>query len=639
MPKQVIALEATLNSGPAEGSVKSLKAQLREAVADVAEMSDKFGETSVQAAKAAQKAAQLKDKIGDAKLLTDAFNPDAKFKAFGNALQGVVGGFTALQGAQALFGSESEDVAKVLAKVQGAMALSQGLDSVLESKDAFKALGTMIKTNVVGAFSTLKGAIISTGIGALIVGIGLLIEQFSAMSDAADEAAESQKKLNEETKKFTDIGLKSELDYINRQEKLTIAKAKLAGASEEEIFKIQQDYRAQRLRAQGRAYEEIKTADAKAAGELKTQIENGIVDGQTAEIENQVKLQDIRNKAAEDRRQKKKEENDKLLEDLRNANAEQNNLQKQLQDEITLSLIEDERQREQVRLEMDLEKAKKDVENSKASTKEKNESIALLEQQYMINLRLMKDGFAKEDKDKSDKEKEEKAKEDAERLEREKKNYEQLIAGRKAAADESIAIAKAEAEAKQGLNDAYLNSVSAGIGILKMFADKNKGLQKALLIAENGVTIARIILDTQRSIVQARASVAGISPFLPGPVPIPNPKYILAQTIANANITQSKIAAGIGIAQALAATAKGLSSIGGGGSAGGGGGINTGGGLSGGGGGGTTSPIAPQLSNTILNQQAINQTGNAAIRSYVVESDVAGNQERIERLNRAARIN
>lgn len=639
MPKQVIALEATLNSSPAEGSVKSLKAQLREAQAEVQTMSDKFGLTSDQAQKAARKAAELKDAIGDAKLLTDAFNPDAKFKSFSNAIQGVVGGFAALQGAQALFGAESEDVAKVLAKVQGAMALSQGINSVLEAKDAFKILGGIIKTNVVGAFSTLKGAIISTGIGALIVGIGLLIQQFSAMSDAADEAAESQKKLNEETKKFTDIGLKAELDYINRQEKLAIAKAKLAGASEQEIFNIQQDYRAQRLRSQGRAYEELNKVDKKAAAELKSQIESGIVDGQVAEAENQVKLKEIKTKGAEERRQKQKEEDDKAIEDLRNANAEQNNLQKQLQDDITLSLISDERQRDQVRLEMDLEKAKKDVENSKASTKEKNESIALLEQQYMINLRLMKDGFAKEDKDKAEKEKEEKAKEDAERLEREKKNYEQLIAGRKIAADESIAIAKAEAEAKQELNDAYLNSVSAGIGILKMFADKNKGLQKALLIAENGVTIARIILDTQRSIVSARASVAGISPFLPGPVPIPNPKYILAQTIANANIAQSKIAAGIGIAQALAATAKGLSSIGGGGSAGGGGTI-AGGGISGGGSsGGTNSPIAPQLSNTILNQQAINQTGNAAVRSYVVESDVAGNQERIERLNRAARIN
>jgi len=40
-----------------------------------------------------------------------------------------------------------------------------------------------------------------------------------------------------------------------------------------------------------------------------------------------------------------------------------------------------------------------------------------------------------------------------------------------------------------------------------------------------------------------------------------------------------------------------------------------------------------------LNQQMINATGNAAVRAFVLETDVSGNQERIKRLNRAARIN
>ena len=65
----------------------------------------------------------------------------------------------------------------------------------------------------------------------------------------------------------------------------------------------------------------------------------------------------------------------------------------------------------------------------------------------------------------------------------------------------------------------------------------------------------------------------------------------------------------------------------------------------GGGGGGATpslsatAPIAPQMSSTAMNQQMINQMGNAATRAFVLESDVSGNQERIRRLNRAARIN
>jgi ribosomal protein S13 len=49
-------------------------------------------------------------------------------------------------------------------------------------------------------------------------------------------------------------------------------------------------------------------------------------------------------------------------------------------------------------------------------------------------------------------------------------------------------------------------------------------------------------------------------------------------------------------------------------------------------------PLAPSLQTTTLNQAQVNQIGNVAARAYVVESDISGNQERITRLNRAARI-
>jgi hypothetical protein len=50
-------------------------------------------------------------------------------------------------------------------------------------------------------------------------------------------------------------------------------------------------------------------------------------------------------------------------------------------------------------------------------------------------------------------------------------------------------------------------------------------------------------------------------------------------------------------------------------------------------------PLSPSFQTTALNQAQLNQIGNVAARAYVVESDVSGNQERITRLNRAARIN
>lgn len=61
------------------------------------------------------------------------------------------------------------------------------------------------------------------------------------------------------------------------------------------------------------------------------------------------------------------------------------------------------------------------------------------------------------------------------------------------------------------------------------------------------------------------------------------------------------------------------------------------------GGGGTSvtasAPLMPVAATTTLNQNQVNQMGSSTSRAYVVESDVSGNQERIERLNRAARIN
>ena len=183
MAQENVGINITVG-GNQDQALGSLKAQLREATAEVTKLSEQFGASSKEAVNAAKRAAELKDQIGDAKSLIDAFNPDAKFKALTASLSGVAGGFSALQGATALFGKENEDLEKTLLKVQSAMALSQGLQAVGESIDSFKQLGTVIKTQVVSAFSTLRGAIIATGLGALAVGLGLIVANFDAVKKA-----------------------------------------------------------------------------------------------------------------------------------------------------------------------------------------------------------------------------------------------------------------------------------------------------------------------------------------------------------------------------------------------------------------------------------------------------------------------
>jgi FkbM family methyltransferase len=159
-------------------------------------MADKFGETSVQAANAAKKAAELKDRVGDAKALTDAFNPDKKFQAFSSALSGVAGGFSAVQGAMGLMGAESKDLEKTMLKVQSAMALSQGLSAITEAQDSFKNL----KTVAVDAFKGIKTAIGSTGIGLLVIALGAIYAYWDDIKAAVSGVSEEQEKLNVKTK-------------------------------------------------------------------------------------------------------------------------------------------------------------------------------------------------------------------------------------------------------------------------------------------------------------------------------------------------------------------------------------------------------------------------------------------------------
>jgi hypothetical protein len=216
-------LQLTVDTSGATTSVGSLKKQLREAQNEVMTLADKFGATSKEAIEAAKRAGELKDRIGDAKALTDAFNPDAKFKSLTASLSGVAGAFGAIQGAMALFGVESEDVQKTLLKVQSAMAISQGLQSVGESIDSFRQLGAVIQSTTVyqkanaaatqaagviqklftgsvdtttAGFKNLKVAMAATGIGLLVVAVGYLIANFDELKNSLFGASAETKAYN-----------------------------------------------------------------------------------------------------------------------------------------------------------------------------------------------------------------------------------------------------------------------------------------------------------------------------------------------------------------------------------------------------------------------------------------------------------
>ena len=208
-------------------SVKSLKTQLKEAQANVAALSEKFGATSQQAIEAAKSAASLKDKIGDAKNLTDAFNPDAKFKSLVGSLTGVAGGFSAVTGAMGILGGKSKDVEQAIAKVNQAMALASGVQALGESIDSFKQLAAVIRSTtifqrVATAAQWLWNAAMSANpIGAIVVAITaliaagyLLVRMFQESNETLEVSKEATEKntkaVEEQTKKLEESRKKKE---------------------------------------------------------------------------------------------------------------------------------------------------------------------------------------------------------------------------------------------------------------------------------------------------------------------------------------------------------------------------------------------------------------------------------------------
>lgn len=198
-----IVLETEIKTGNSGSSVKSLKSELK----DLTKVLGTLEQGTAAFDSAAAKAGVLREKIRGVNDAIENADPEKKFAPFSRTVQGLAGGFAAAQGAMALFGSESADLEKTLIKVQGAMALSQGLNSLIEFKNDFKDLGGIIIKNVVTAFTTLKGAMIATGIGALAIIVGTLVANWKEFSKAITDAFPDFKVVTDFFKNLRQIGV------------------------------------------------------------------------------------------------------------------------------------------------------------------------------------------------------------------------------------------------------------------------------------------------------------------------------------------------------------------------------------------------------------------------------------------------
>ena len=174
---------------------QSLKSRLKEIQAELAAMETgqkafdptKFKELS-------KEAGNLKDAIGDVSARVNVLASDTqKLDAMISTATGIAGAFSVAQGAVALFGDENEDLQKALLKVQGTMAILNGLQAVqatLNKDSAFSvtvlgaaqtAYNAVVGTST-GLMKVFRLALAATGIGAVILLIGALVANWDKIS-------------------------------------------------------------------------------------------------------------------------------------------------------------------------------------------------------------------------------------------------------------------------------------------------------------------------------------------------------------------------------------------------------------------------------------------------------------------------
>jgi len=680
-----------------QADLTPLKTQLKQAQQEVQVLSDKFGATSREAVEAAKKAAILKDRIGDAKALTDAFNPDAKFKALSGSLTGVAGGFSAVTGAMGAFGTQSEDVEKALLKVQSAMALASGLQAVGESVDSFKQLGGVIKDSYqklllfiagqetqavvatevavatqVEAVATeeatiaqisLNTAMKANPIGVVIVGvvalgaaIAGLIYAMGDHNEAADKQAETNKRLAEQAKeqreniakesggfatlisrlKNTNAGTKEREDLIkkiNGQYGTTLKNIKDEAKFQESLNKELASYlEYQKAKYTLQKNEDLIVKNLSKQDEIRAKIAKSQKDEETARKEmaasggsNAIMLRAI-NSQVELQAQLEKElaKAEKRFNAYGSAaNTAANNV-----DKITNSGTKYVEQNDKV------------VESTEEVIKTEEEYV-LTQQDLMDKINAIKQANYLNNLSENDKEialvndkyaeLENSAKGNAEYLadiELAKMNeindinlkyqdldYKQKEEWRlkteeatKKASEKEIADAKAVAEQKAAIQQQGLDVAMQGVQLIKGLFEKSKGVQKAAVIAESAIGIAKMVIANKLANAGALATPQAIASSGVSAIPV---------------IAMNNISTGIGIAANIAATAKALRTLGGGGAPSGGGIGGSGGGSGGSGGGGTTvmSPSFNVVGNSGINQ--LGQLQQKPMKAYVVSGDMS----------------
>ncbi len=686
-----IVLRVKSETDQATGQFKNLKQELRSIEGELNKMAT-AGQTGTDAfKKLQQRAGEVKDQIGDTKNAIKALSSDTfKLDAFAQGAQGIAGGFAAAQGAMALFGSENKQIEEAIKKTQGAMALLQGVTAITNVLQKESALRLAIATTAQTAYTAVVGAssgamkifrlaLASTGIGALVVGLGLLIANFDDVKKVVmnllkpfdgiiakvrdflsvisfgliDDAATAKTKDNAEQ---TVEAFNKTKDAMKEAEKVIerrIELAKAEGKSTKEIYTLEKqlaDLRLQNLKAEQTALQtKVKAGNAtddekKRIKELTTEIADANNKRLILDANYKKGIDDANKKAREKKEaqdKKEREENEKKQAELKkqleqNAKDFEERTSKEYEDSkkasddyydhlINVAIINGQSTEE---LEV------KKLENQLQIQKDYGQSTVKTEDEIALKKKEIADKAFEANKELTDKE------------------LQMDIDAQKTSLTLAIDSDRLKIQKKKELaKQAYLD----GIISEKEYQDTIAGLDtKAFQIKQNNINKwAKLTMDGLSALRDLNDAFAKKDEASQRKAFERNKKYSIAQAListflaVNGALTAggnpAKLATGAQFVEAGIALATGLAQVakiskttfqGGSQSPSGGGG---------GGVGSVPQPSAmatttPTIGSTQLQLDAQGNLQQGSMRTYVLETDISDKQKRSQRLQRTATL-
>jgi hypothetical protein len=621
--------------------VQSLKAELRSLKAAIAEASD-----PEQMAALAQKAGEVADRIKDANDAVNVFASGSKFEQISNSFGGIKDSLMSLDF------EEASDKAKVFSKALGGLNAQdisksmKGLTSTVTTMGgAFVKLGAQILTNPIFLLVAVVTAIVAgiviflnkigilqKAIDFLMMPINLLIDAFKELTDwlgltsyAAEENARKMEKANEKAFKSSE----KKTAAISDQYDIEIAKAKAAGKDTTKLeldkSKAITDAAKKRLTDARSEYANLKGLTDKDSIErrkaLRKRIEeenklikDGSKERQLIQIADDAEQKAKEDKAAEEAKAKREEAAKKYKEGKAAIQAEINAANKLVLDS----------NKTQEQKEIDDVKAKYAKLIAEAKKYKQDVSALTAAQDLEIN-NIRKEGaneFVKLETKKASEVSQLLVDSRTKELQIQGEGNMKAFEDQKTADDKVIAAAAAVEEQKRAIQMQGLEVASQGVKLIAGLFEKSKGVQKAAVIAESAIGIAKMIIANKTANVGALATPQAIATSGAAAAPV---------------IALNNISTAIGIAGNIAATAKALQSLGGGTpptppSVGGGGG-------SAGGGNSAVPSFVPgnlfgqgNAANNVGSPNGMNGGQNITVTAVVSETEMTATQSKVNKI-------